>query len=321
VRIALTEFRELRICLFLPILLCASPRTLCSQSGASPQTNPRQVGVQEPFRTAQASRLDRDPKMDGTLDDPLWQQATPITNFLQREPYEGQAPTEQTEVRILYTKHEVYFGVVCHDSLVDGPVATQLRRDVTQELDDHFEIIIDSRRDRRNAYVFQVNPLGTQRDALITDEQAGDTQDGDPGWDGVWTSEARITRDGWTATIAIPFSTLNFMQSRDVVWGVNFKRFIRRKNEEDLWSGWRRTFGAKPDQPSGGVAWDQRYRQWASVHRQALSPRRLQSPACQRNRKWSDSGHDWSVHGWRRHQGWTPFQSRGESHGEYGLRG
>src|SRR5437588_3174029 len=241
---ALTEFRELRICLFLPILLCASSSTLCSQSGASPQTNQRQLGAQEPFRTAQASRVDRDPKMDGTLDDPLWQQAAPITNFLQREPYEGQTPTEQTEVRILYTKHEVYFGVVCHDSLVEGPVATQLRRDVTQELDDYFEIVIDSRRDRRNAYVFQVNPLGTQRDALITDEQAGDTQDGDPGWDGVWTSEARITRDGWTATIAIPFSTLNFMQSQDVVWGVNFKRFIRRKNEEDLWSGWRRTFGA-----------------------------------------------------------------------------
>jgi hypothetical protein len=182
--------------------------------------------------------------MDGTLDDPLWQQAAPITNFLQREPYEGQVPTEQTEIRILYAKHEVYFGIACHDSVVGGPVATQLRRDVTQELDDYFEIVIDSRRDRRNAYVFQINPLGTQRDALITNEQAGDTQDGDPGWDGVWTSEARITRDGWTATIAIPFSTLNFMQSRDVVWGLNFKRFIRRKNEEDLWSGWRRTFGA-----------------------------------------------------------------------------
>lgn len=182
--------------------------------------------------------------MDGTLDDPLWQQATPITNFLQREPYEGQVPTEQTEVRVLYTRHEVYFGVVCHDSVVGGPVATQLRRDVTQELDDYFEIVIDSLRDGRNAYVFQVNPLGTQRDALIANEQAGGTQDGDPGWDGVWTSEARITRDGWTATIAIPFSTLNFMKSRDVVWGVNFKRFIRRKNEEDLWSGWRRTFGA-----------------------------------------------------------------------------
>src|SRR6266702_1835040 len=141
-RIALTEFRELRICLFLPILLCASSRTLCSQSEASPQTNQRQLGAPQPFRTAQAIRVDRAPKMDGTLDDPLWQQAVPITNFLQREPYEGQTPTEQTEVRILYTKHEVYFGVACHDSVVDGPVATQLRRDVSQELDDFFESVI-----------------------------------------------------------------------------------------------------------------------------------------------------------------------------------
>jgi len=122
---------------------------------------------------------------------------------------------------------------------------------VTQELDDYFEIVIDSRHDRRNAYVFQINPLGTQRDALITDEQAGDTQDGDPGWDGVWTSEARTTGDGWTATVAIPFATLNFMRSTDVIWGINFKRFIRRKNEEDLWSGWRRTFGANKISEAG----------------------------------------------------------------------
>jgi hypothetical protein len=119
-----------------------------------------------------------------------------------------------------------------------------LRRDVSQELDDYFEIIIDSSHDRRNAYVFQINPLGTQRDALITEEQVVSDGDGDSGWDGVWTSEARITKDGWTATVGIPFSTLNFMKSHDVVWGINFKRFIRRKNEEDLWSGWQRVYGA-----------------------------------------------------------------------------
>jgi hypothetical protein len=165
---------------------------------------------------------------------------------LQREPFEGQPPTEKTEVRIVYDKHEVYFGIKCFDSDSKGIVATELRRDVSQELDDYFEIIIDSSHDRRNAYVFQINPLGTQRDALITEEQRTDSSagDGDPGWDGVWTSEARINQEGWTATVAIPFSTLNFMQSHDVIWGVNFKRFIRRKNEEDLWSSWRRAFGA-----------------------------------------------------------------------------
>jgi hypothetical protein len=215
-----------------------------TQPQPHPQGKEHQVGAQEPLRTAQASRVDQAPKVDGTLDDPLWQQATPIMDFLQREPYEGQTPTERTEVRILYDKHEVYFGITCFDSDPKGIVATELRRDVSQELDDYFEIIIDSSHDRRNAYVFQVNPLGTQRDALITEEQAAENGDGDPGWDGVWTSEARITKDGWTATVGIPFSTLNFMQSRDVIWGINFKRFIRRRNEEDLWSGWQRVYGA-----------------------------------------------------------------------------
>ena len=200
---------------------------------------------------AQAVRVERPPKLDGTLADPLWQKAVPITDFRQREPYEGRPATEGTEVRILYTATDVYFGVVCRDSVARGIVATQLRRDVTQELDDYFEIVIDSRHDRRNAYIFQINPLGTQRDALITDEQASESQDGDPGWDGVWTSEARIGADGWTAAIAIPLATLNFMRSRDVTWGLNFKRFIRRKNEEDLWSGWHRTFGANKISQAG----------------------------------------------------------------------
>ena len=205
--------------------------------------NSTRTSVGEELPIAHATRVDHAPAINGTLSDPLWQQAEPITDFRQREPFEGQAATEKTEVRILYSRSEVYFGISCHDYGREGPVASQLRRDASQELDDYFEIIIDSQRDRRNAYVFQVNALGTQRDALITNEQEGDTQDGDPAWDGVWISESRIASDGWTATIAIPFSTLNFMHANDVVWGLNFKRFIRRKNEEDLWAGWRRVFG------------------------------------------------------------------------------
>ncbi|HET9305936.1 MAG TPA: DUF5916 domain-containing protein [Candidatus Sulfotelmatobacter sp.] len=208
--------------------------------------------IEQLNRSARAVHVERPPRMDGTLNDPIWQQASPITDFRQREPFEGQRSTENTEVRILYTHNDVYFGIACHDSTAGGVVASQLRRDVSQEYDDYFEIIVDSRRDRRNAYLFQINPLGTQRDGLLTDEpQMDNTQDGDPGWDGVWTSEARITEDGWTATVEIPFSTLNFMRSQDVVWGLNFKRFIRRKNEEDLWSGWKRTFGVSKISQAG----------------------------------------------------------------------
>ena len=199
---------------------------------------------QESARIAEAVRVDHPPRLDGTLDDPLWQLAKPITDFRQREPKEGEPATEKTEVRILYTRTAVYFGIHCYDSEPLRIVTTELRRDVSQELDDYFEIVIGSNHDRRDAYVFQVNPLGTQRDGLIVEEQGGsDGTDFDAGWDGVWKSEARIAQNGWTATVEIPFSTLNFTKSKDVIWGLNFKRFIRRKNEEDLWAAYRRTYG------------------------------------------------------------------------------
>src|SRR5579864_9526156 len=71
-------------------------------------------------RVARAIRVERPPRMDGTLNDPIWQQAPPITDFRQREPLEGQPATEYTEVRVLYTRNEVYFGIACRDSMPHG---------------------------------------------------------------------------------------------------------------------------------------------------------------------------------------------------------
>lgn len=203
-----------------------------------------QVGRAESARLAQAVRVSRAPNLDGALDDPIWKDAKPISDFLQQEPYEGQRPTERTAVRILYTRTEIYFGVECDDTNPKAIVTSELRRDIPPDdsppiFDDYFEILIDPTNDHRNGYVFQVNPLGTQLDGTVTEE----SQSVDTGWDGVWTSEARITKSGWTATIGIPFTTLNFSHSRNVIWGVNFLRFIRRKNETDLWAAWQRAFG------------------------------------------------------------------------------
>src|SRR5205807_6438077 len=223
---------------------------LFRSSGANAEASPAKG--ESARMSAEATPVDHVPKLGGTLNDPLWQSAKPITEFRQREPHEGESPTEKTEVRILYTRHAVYFGIHCYDSVPSRIIATELRRDVSQDLDDHFEILIDSNHDRRGAYVFEVNPLGTQNDGLIVEGQR-DTNEGDfdRGWDGVWKSEARITSDGWTATLEIPFTTLNFTKSSDVIWGLNFKRFIRRKNEEDTWAAYRRTFGMKKVSEAG----------------------------------------------------------------------
>ncbi|HYK39564.1 MAG TPA: carbohydrate binding family 9 domain-containing protein, partial [Candidatus Eremiobacteraceae bacterium] len=134
--------------------------------GVNAPTAKAQLGAPS-TEIAEAVQVDHAPKLDGTLDDPLWQIAKPIRDFRQQEPYEGQTATEPTEVRILYTRHAVYFGIHCLDSDPGRIIASELRRDASQDLDDHFEIMIDSNYDRRGGYVFQVNPLGTQMDGLI----------------------------------------------------------------------------------------------------------------------------------------------------------
>jgi hypothetical protein len=183
--------------------------------------------------------------MDGSLNDPAWASAPPIADLRQKEPLETQPATEKTEIRILYDSRHIYFGIHCYDSNPAGIVATQLRRDLAQNLDDNFAILIDPTLSRRNGYVFQINPLGTQLDGEVIEEQAPPDVGAivDSSWDGLWVSAAQITADGWTATVKIPFSTLNFHGGSVVNWGLNFRRFIRRKNEEDHWAGYRRVFG------------------------------------------------------------------------------
>src|SRR5215469_10736873 len=123
-------------------------------------------------RVATAARAQQAPKMDGTLDEAVWNTAPIIADFRQREPLETVAATEKTEVRILYDSRRVYFGIHCYDRDPRAIVATQLRRDLSMDLDDNFAIMIDPTLSHRNGYIFEVNPLGTQRDGEIIEEQA-----------------------------------------------------------------------------------------------------------------------------------------------------
>src|SRR5436305_146752 len=158
-----------------------------------------------------------------------------------------QFPKEQCHyrVRILFDSKHIYFGIYCHDDRPKDIVSTQLRRDLSQDLDDNFAVLIDPTRSHRNGYIFEVNPLGTQRDGEIIEERAPPQDDSivDASWDGLWNSAAKITADGWTATNQVPYNTLNFEGGPDVTWGINFRRFIRRKNEEDEWYGYYIIFG------------------------------------------------------------------------------
>jgi hypothetical protein len=177
-------------------------------------------------------------KIDGKLDEPSWSQPIPATGFRQQEPNEGEPATEQTEVRLLFDDKNLYIGIHAFDSEPSRINSRELVRDASFSNDDKIEVLLDTYHDRRNAYRFAVNPVGTQQDALITDEG----RDVNLSWDAPWISAGHIDETGWTVEIAIPLTTLRFTEGAKT-WGLNFARIIRRKNEENLWSSWQRSFG------------------------------------------------------------------------------
>jgi hypothetical protein len=194
-----------------------------------------------------AVRVADRPQIDGDLSDAVWQGASLIDAFVQQEPNEGAPATERTEVRLLYTGSSLFLAVKAFDSEPGAVIATEMRRDGSRILDeDNFQIILDTFKDSRSAYMFVVTPLGAQLDQQVFDEGGRDRRGSalaiNREWDGVWSVSARRTDDGWVAEIEIPMVTLRFPDADMQSWGINFMRDIRRKNEQVFWAPIPRAF-------------------------------------------------------------------------------
>ncbi|OFW00874.1 MAG: hypothetical protein A3I61_03845, partial [Acidobacteria bacterium RIFCSPLOWO2_02_FULL_68_18] len=183
----------------------------------------------------------RAPSIDGVLDEPAWRDAAMFDDFTQQEPSDGAPATERTEVRVLYDGGHLYLGVHAFDSNPDGIIATEMRRDSPQLLEeDNFQIILDTFRDSRSGYMFVTSPLGAKLEQQVFEEGGGNTRGTasniNRDWNGVWDASAQRTEDGWVAEIAIPMVTVRSPDADVQTWGVNFMRNIRRKNEQVYWA-------------------------------------------------------------------------------------
>ncbi len=214
---------------------------VASEQGAWAQAAGQAARAARPTRRAEARRIATPPKIDGLLDDAVWQQAVVIDEFTQQEPAEGRPATERTEVRILYDEHTLFIGMSATDSDPLGIIANEMRRDSNRLLDeDNFQIILDTFQDSRSGYMFVTNPLGGKLEQQIFQEgeggRGGSVSNINRNWDGVWNVSSRRTSRGWDAEIAIPMVTVRFPATESQTWGLNFMRSIRRKNELVFWS-------------------------------------------------------------------------------------
>jgi hypothetical protein len=173
--------------------------------------------------------------IDGRLDDEAWQAAEPVTDFFQRETFEGIPATEPTHVSVLYDDENLYIGFRCFDDDPDRPLARTMFRDENIAADDAVAVMIDSYNDQRSAVFLATNANGILFDMLQNGEESS-TRNLD--WDTVWYARGSQTADGWEAEMVVPFQSLRFDPPEDgdeVVFGIGFKRNLPRKNEETYW--------------------------------------------------------------------------------------
>jgi hypothetical protein len=178
---------------------------------------------------AAATRTSSPPQIDGQLNEPVWQQATPLDGWVQKMPEAGKPASERTELRILYDDRAVYLGFRCWDSHARELSPRLGRRDNLPE-SDWVVFNVDPFHDRRAAYFFMVNVGGTVSDGIVAEGQ-----NDDPNWDGIWEARTSMDERGWTAEVAIPLRTLRFPDQPTQTWGFHVQRYISRLKETDNW--------------------------------------------------------------------------------------
>jgi len=169
--------------------------------------------------------------IDGKLDEAVWAQARPATQFYQTAPHEGEAATERTDVRVAFDDAAVYVAARLYDSDPAGVRGQLARRDASTE-SDLFEVAFDSYHDHNTSFVFSVNPSGVKTDRVV----GNDGFSSDVGWDPVWAVATRVDSAGWTVEMRIPLSQLRFSTAASQVWGINFFRRIQRKAEQVVYA-------------------------------------------------------------------------------------
>ena len=175
--------------------------------------------------------LEKAPIIDGTIESSEWIGADSVNNLIQMQPATGEPSSRNTTIYVGQYKRNLYFAFQCYTNNRDEIVAKIQRRDRADDSDDLVAILLDTYNDKRNAYLFMVNPIGTLSDAKITD----DGKNIDFFFDAEWESETSINEKGWSVEILIPFEQIQYNPKTDS-WGANFSRVIRANLETAWWT-------------------------------------------------------------------------------------
>ena len=170
-------------------------------------------------------------RIDGVLDESVWQQLTPKDNLLVVSPSTLAEPHHRTLVRMFSTKSGLY---VAAD--MKQPVESLVQRLSARDRDmnrDSFEITLDTSGEGLFGFWFTLNLGGTKMDGKVAPERSFTDQ-----WDGAWLGDTSVTNDGWSAELFIPWSIVTMPKTsgqRQMQYFVSRK--VAYRDERYGWPG------------------------------------------------------------------------------------
>ncbi|MBX9927686.1 MAG: carbohydrate binding family 9 domain-containing protein, partial [Gemmatimonadaceae bacterium] len=182
-------------------------------------------------------RSTTEPRIDGELDEPMWEQAARLTGFSQLLPVDGRPADDSTEVFVWYSPTAIHFGIRAYEA--HGVVRATLADRDRIDAEDHVQIILDTYLDRRRAFVFAVNALGVQADGTRGEgQQGGNTPrnglgNSDLSSDFIFETKGKLTEWGYQVEVRIPFKTLRYAGTK---WGLQFVRQVQHSGFQDTWA-------------------------------------------------------------------------------------
>ena len=204
----------------------------------------------------QIKRTQEQIRVDGALNEAIWQQTDVASDFWMSFPVDDRKAERKTEVRLTYDDNFLYVGIQCFGD--PDYIIQTLKRDLDFWQGDGFAIVLDPVNQRTNGFVFGINPAGVQMETLITGytgNRGGRPRGMNQNWDQKWFGEVKHYEDRWTAEMAIPFKTLRYEDNKDR-WGLNFVRSDMEDNSYHTWSRVPLQFRSIDLGYTGTLIWD-----------------------------------------------------------------
>lgn len=205
----------------LPAVSFLFPYYLMAQiNGGSNYQNEYKVAIKKTTETI---------KLDGELNEAIWQTAEGATDFWNKSPTDEGKPKRKTKAMLTYDGVNLYVAAIIYDTM--PYVIPTLKRDAQVQQSDGFGVFLDPVNQHTNGFYFRVNPLNVQAEDLVS----ANSESNDFSWDNKWFSATKHYTNRWTVEMAIPFKTLRYQPGK-TIWGINFARVNKKDNETSSWT-------------------------------------------------------------------------------------